>query len=164
MQTFLPYPDDFRRSALALDHKRLGKQRVETLQLLNSLTGVRSGWRQHPALRMWVGYEAQLVRYGVAICDEWIQRGFKDTCRDKILDHLPVVLACRLESEADEDPMWVRLSYERKRLGSSHRWMLHQKSPGDYPQFCQQPEPEGGGYFWPQGCSYRKAIWDLVES
>ena len=35
MQTFLPYPD-FHESAKVLDMKRLGKQRVEVLQLLNS--------------------------------------------------------------------------------------------------------------------------------
>ena len=34
MQTFLPYAD-FAQSAKVLDMKRLGKQRVEVLQLLN---------------------------------------------------------------------------------------------------------------------------------
>jgi len=37
MQTFLPYPD-FERSARALDLKRLGKQRVECIQVLRGLT------------------------------------------------------------------------------------------------------------------------------
>ncbi len=36
MQTFLPYPD-FARSAAVLDPARLGKQRVETLQILRAL-------------------------------------------------------------------------------------------------------------------------------
>jgi hypothetical protein len=36
MQTFLPYPD-FRESARVLDNKRLGKQRVECLQILQTL-------------------------------------------------------------------------------------------------------------------------------
>ena len=36
MQTFLPY-SNFYKSAKVLDQKRLGKQRVEVLQLLNSI-------------------------------------------------------------------------------------------------------------------------------
>ncbi len=53
MQTFLPYPD-FAESARVLDNKRLGKQRVEVLQILNVLTdSTRKGWRNHPAVAMW---------------------------------------------------------------------------------------------------------------
>ena len=37
MQTFLPYPA-FDLSAQVLDRQRLGKQRVETLQVLKALT------------------------------------------------------------------------------------------------------------------------------
>lgn len=40
MQTFLPYAD-FAESASVLDQKRLGKQRVETLQIFQALTGRR---------------------------------------------------------------------------------------------------------------------------
>ena len=36
MQTFLPYPD-FAKSAMCLDNKRLGKQRIECLQILKAL-------------------------------------------------------------------------------------------------------------------------------
>jgi hypothetical protein len=40
VQTFLPYPDfaASAASAAALDSKRLGKQRVEALQVLRALT------------------------------------------------------------------------------------------------------------------------------
>ena len=38
MQTFLPYRN-FRKSLQSLDDKRLGKQRVETFQILNNLLG-----------------------------------------------------------------------------------------------------------------------------
>ncbi len=40
MQTFIPYPD-FHRSAEVLDMKRLGKQRVETFQVLGGLTRLK---------------------------------------------------------------------------------------------------------------------------
>ena len=60
MQTFLPYPD-FRASAQVLDRRRLGKQRVEALQVLRGLIVPGYGWRRHPAVRMWDdGAQAQL--------------------------------------------------------------------------------------------------------
>ena len=43
VQTFLPYAD-FERSARALDRKRLGKQRVETIQVVRALTRPGYGW------------------------------------------------------------------------------------------------------------------------
>ena len=66
MQTFLPYAD-FERSARALDAKRLGKQRVETIQVVRALTRPGYGWANHPAVLMWKGYEEALGRYG--FCD-----------------------------------------------------------------------------------------------
>lgn len=83
MQTFLPYRG-FAKSARALDDKRLGKQRVEVLQLMNTLTGKRRGWRNHPAVKMWRGHEDMLILYGLLVAREWKRRGFKDTCFEKI--------------------------------------------------------------------------------
>ena len=53
MQTFLPYPD-FLDSAQCLDYRRLGKQRVEAMQIHNIVSGKRStgGWINHPAVKM----------------------------------------------------------------------------------------------------------------
>lgn len=84
MQTFLPYPD-FKDSARVLDNKRLGKQRVETLQILNALTGKSRGWVNHPATKMWRGHEEALVLYGLDVCVEWVSRGFNDTCYQKLI-------------------------------------------------------------------------------
>ncbi|MFJ7072175.1 MSMEG_6728 family protein [Streptomyces sp. NPDC098781] len=79
MQTFLPDPG-FRQTALLLDRRRLGKQRVEALQVLRGLTVPGYGWRRHPAVRMWTGYEEALVRYGLEICRVWRERGHQDSC------------------------------------------------------------------------------------
>ncbi|WP_413470952.1 MSMEG_6728 family protein [Streptomyces peucetius] len=79
MQTFLPYPD-FRSSALVLDRRRLGKQRVEALQVLRGLVVPGYGWRHHPAVRMWAGYEEALVRYGLEVCKVWREQGHQDGC------------------------------------------------------------------------------------
>lgn len=84
MNTFLPHRD-FAQSAACLDMRRLGKQRVEVLQILRTLCGLSDGWKNHPAVKMWRGYEPALAAYGVACCDEWVSRGHRDTCRDKIL-------------------------------------------------------------------------------
>ena len=82
MQTFLPYAD-FAASAYALDRQRLGKQRVENLQIMRALTLPEAGWKNHPATKMWEGHEWALLEYQRAICAEWGSRGYKDTCLDK---------------------------------------------------------------------------------
>ncbi len=50
VQTFLPFPR-FDASAAVLDDARLGKQRVETLQVLRALVLEDYGWAHHPAVR-----------------------------------------------------------------------------------------------------------------
>ncbi len=84
MQTFLPYTD-FVKSAECLDRQRLGKQRVECLQILRILIGEdpESRWKNHSAVKMWKGYEYALCIYSMAICHEWIRRGYRDTCLEK---------------------------------------------------------------------------------
>ena len=64
MQTFLPYAD-FVKTAKCLDYRRLGKQRVEAFQILNILEGktTKAGWKHHPAVLMWKGYENALKKY-----------------------------------------------------------------------------------------------------
>ena len=92
MQTFLPLAD-FTASAKVLDYRRLGKQRVETFQLLNAIRGVdkfgepkeHKGWVNHPAAVMWRQYVPALAAYGVAMCDEWIRRGYNDSLRERLV-------------------------------------------------------------------------------
>jgi hypothetical protein len=90
MQTFLPYPD-FVACAHVLDSRRLGKQRVEALQILRALLVPEYGWRHHPTVLMWKGYPEALGRYGLEVCREWRARGFADTCQPKILAHLALL-------------------------------------------------------------------------
>lgn len=132
MQTFLPY-SSFAESARVLDYRRLGKQRVECLQIRAALRG-DSGWKNHPAVRMWRGAEATLVEYAVAICDEWISRGYKDTCREKLLAVSPITFA---------SPTWLG----NEDFHHSHRANLVRKDPQYYvPLFGELPmEP----YVWP---------------
>jgi hypothetical protein len=78
MQTFLPYKS-FTGSLKCLDNKRLGKQRVEAMQILNTLTGKSNGWKNHPAVRMWRGYEDALCEYHNLAIDLWMEKGFNNS-------------------------------------------------------------------------------------
>src|SRR5215213_84794 len=89
MQTFLPYPD-FVASAEALDDRRLGKQRVEAMQVIRALTRPVYGWQHHPAVRMWRGHEEALGAYALEICREWCRRSYADTCAATITADLAV--------------------------------------------------------------------------
>ena len=90
MQTFLPY-ENFHDTAAALDWRRLGKQRVEAKQVLLTIDrgDEAKGWRNHPAVNMWRGYEPALAMYGAAICSEWISRGYNDTQLPWFLERVP---------------------------------------------------------------------------
>lgn len=137
MQTFLPYPD-FNQSAKVLDRQRLGKQRVETLQLLRALAGLTKGWRTHPAALMWRGYEHALVRYGLAMCNEWLRRGYRDNCREKLY-----TLAEAFPSN-HHTPRWIG----DEAFHASHRSNLLRKDPKHYSQFAWC-EPDDLPYVWP---------------
>lgn len=139
MQTFLPYPD-FAESARVLDRQRLGKQRVENLQIMKALV-TEEGWVNHPATKMWVGYEHALLLYQTAICDEWVRiRGYKDTCYEKTL----LLLFDKGYGITYEMPKW--LGDETFHL--SHQSNLLRKNPEWYGQFFQGV-PDNLEYVWP---------------
>jgi hypothetical protein len=135
MQTFVPYAS-FHLSAMSLDRQRLGKQRVETLQLLNAITGRSKGWTTHPAAVMWRDNPAGLAAYGVAVCQVWRSRGYNDTCESKIIDIV--------QPDASDLPEW----WGDHRVHSSHRANLLRKFPEHYSKFCWKEDPTMP-YFWP---------------
>ncbi|MBG6237881.1 hypothetical protein IWX78_000836 [Mycetocola sp. CAN_C7] len=141
MQTFLPFPS-FADSARVLDQPRLGKQRVESLQLLRAITIPTYGWRHHPAAKMWRGYLPALTRYGLDMTDAWIELGHADSVRQQILEFAPEV-----EFLAQEDlelPPW--LGDEAVHL--SHQSNLLRKAPEHYgPLFPGVPDDLP--YVWP---------------
>lgn len=194
MQTFLPYPD-FAQSAACLDNKRLGKQRVECLQILRALSKGKythqcapckyvwtdsadlniecpncknyfdrnkdylaskciytrvTPWYNHPAVKMWRGWECTLMEYSHSICQEWIKRGFKDTCHDKIVIlHYGSLNACHIVTDRQQG----HNEYYTPWLGNSafhasHRSNLLRKDPAWYGQFGWT-EPNNLPYVWP---------------
>lgn len=150
MQTFMPY-DSFVDSVACLDYRRLGKQRVECKQLLQALgvpvggplSAKPSSWRNHPAARMWQGYEYSLAVYGIAVCDEWRSRGYRDTLYPQLQDAAFTILRRGNDSGA---PPWLGDAA----FHSSHRSNLLRKLPEHYSQFGWS-EPNDLPYVWPIG-------------
>ena len=139
MQTFVPYLS-FQECARSLDMRRLGKQRVETLQIIQALipvTGRKThGWRNHPATKMWQNNIAGLSAYGIAICEEWIARGYRDTCKEKIASHI--------EPDFDDLPEW----WGDERVHNSHKSNLLRKDFDFYSRY-DWDVPLDLPYFWP---------------
>ena len=159
MQTFLPYPD-FPASARALDQRRLGKQRVEAIQVLRGLTRPDYGWRNHPAVRMWAGYEEALTRYGLDVCTVWCAAGRADTCAATLAADLAAT--CGIEqvrsqqelAVAGELPPWLR----RTDLHLSHRSSLIRKDPAHYRPIFGDDIPADLEYVWPPSDRPRRCL------
>lgn len=135
MQTFLPYPS-FTRTAESLDYRRLGKQRVEAYQIILSLTLPDYGWRHHPAVQMWKGYELALAVYFNCMVEEWERRGYRNT------------MTRMLDGETDQRefdlPPWLG----KRRFHESHQSNLLRKDSAFYrPLFPSVPD--NLPYFWP---------------
>ena len=141
MQTFVP-EYGLIECAAVLDNKRLGKQRVETLQILKALAGLSKGWTNHPATRMWRGYECALMFYQTAVCKEWKARGYNDTCWFKTLNVYN-------EHFGDQGmnmvvPPW----WGDDRVHNSHKSALVFKDPTWYSKYY--PDVVGEyNYYWP---------------
>lgn len=143
MQTFLPFPD-FQQSAAVLDRERLGKQRVEALQILRALVIPEYGWQSHPAIRMWMGYVPALTMYGLAVVDEWTARGGEDTTRAKIMEFAPQAAH---PDYAAKIPMPPWLGEPDFHL--SHRSRLIAKDPRFYTKVFPGTDPDLE-YVWPE--------------
>ena len=148
MQTFLPY-SDFERSARALDPKRLGKQRVEVIQIVRALTRPGYGWANHPAVLMWKGHEEALGRYGLTCCEVWTELGFGDTCAATILEDLREAGVTRVRSQgelaaAGALPPWLG----DEAFHAGHRSALLGKDPAHYATVFPDT-PEGLPAVWP---------------
>lgn len=141
VQTFLPYPS-FAESVRSLDRARMGKQRVEALQVLRAITVEGYGWRHHPAAKMWRGYLPALTKYALESADAWIELGHADTVRPQVLAFAPEV--ADLAQDDLELPPWVGdADFHR-----SHQSNLVRKDPEFYrPLFPDVPDDLP--YIWP---------------
>lgn len=148
MQTFLPYAD-FAASAAVLDDRRLGKQRVEALQILRALTCPGYGWQRHPVVRMWAGHPRALAAYGLAVCAAWTAAGHADTCAATIRADLARARAAPPCSQPElarlgQLPGWLG----DERLHRSHQAALVRKDPDYYGPLFPDVDP-ALPYYWP---------------
>ena len=149
VQTFLPWPS-FADTAAALDTRRLGKQRVEVIQIARAILVPGYGWANHPATLMWRDHVEALESYLGAICDEWARRGFEDTCRATVRHDLAAAGVAgggrsqEALAEAGLLPGWLG----DDALHRSHRSALLRKDPLHYrPLFPD--DPDDLPYVWP---------------
>jgi hypothetical protein len=171
MVTFLPYPD-FARCAEVLDQKRLGKQRVECLQLLigiyfqelkNNISLSKDivpdlnifcknsyGTEKHPASKMWKNNRLMLISYTIAMCNEWSSRGYQDSIKNRVTRLVsPLYPADTLSQQyiVEHYPAQIPSWLGDERLHRSHRSNLIRKFPEHYSQYWQ--EPDNISYYWP---------------
>lgn len=137
MQTFLTCRN-FSVNARRLDSRRLGKQRVECLQILKALRGESKGWRHHPATLMWQGHEKALCMYMNSCIQEWMARGFRN--------NIPLAPQGRLAP--GYYPSWYGDDELFHKVAASHRSNLLRKDPDYYGKMGWEEEP-GLPYFWP---------------
>lgn len=140
MQTFLP-SSDYAESARILDYRRLGKQRVETKQILLALDKTSGGWVNHPATNMWRGYKLELARYGFTMCREWVNRGYNDTLMEFFIGAMD---SLEEDGHLYKLPPWLG----DDDIHASHRSNLLRKDREFYSQYGWA-EPDNLPYVWP---------------
>ena len=142
MQTFLPY-ESFEESASVLDWRRLGKQRVEGMQIINAINNPKKqGCQNHPATIMWTPYVNALKLYTNVIILEWIKRGYNNNMELYDFNNL-------------EKPHWLG----KEEFHSSHRANLLRKDYEYYSKFGWKENPEAP-YVWhdKEGLWYEQVV------
>lgn len=132
MQVFLPY-SDFQKSVQCLDPKRLGNQVYR-----ECLTLIRGAWPNHPASKMWKGYEKSLARYALFGLKELSKRG------RNYPHHIITFEEYLNRTGTEENPPWLG----NGRLHASHRSNLLRKNREWYGKFGWT-ESDDLPYFWP---------------
>ena len=136
MQTFLPYKS-FEKSAKVLDWRRLGKQRVEGMQIINAINNPNpQGWKNHPATIMWTPYVDALKHYTNVMIREWISRGYNNNMEFYDVDEL-----------INDDVVDFPHCLGKEELHSSHRANLLRKDYEYYSQFGWKEDPKSP-YVW----------------
>jgi hypothetical protein len=158
MQTFLTSTNSL-ECAQNLDNKRLNKQILEGYQILNVLSGrsKTGGWRNHPAVLMWKGYERGLWSYIQSMVQIANLRGIKT---ENNVKNLNVLYEQCWEDWGEEHPAFWRDENKRMRIITTHRANLFKKDPLYYAKYqyamnspynspCCPNRKEPCKYYWP---------------
>src|SRR5579871_2040016 len=142
VNTFLIHPD-FKVSARCLDKKRLFKQCVEVIQILNVLEGKTQGFKNHPAVLQWKDYIPCLKLYFNAHLEEVYRRAEHRTDMNYFVITDIIIR-----------PWFV----DNIHFMNSHRAALKRKDP-DYYKGIECPEVYLKlGYLWPTWISDKDNI------
>ncbi len=153
MQTFLPSSNPA-VAARILDSKRLNKQILECYQILNVLSGQSptGGWRNHPAVLMWKGFERGLWQYVQAMIDEARKRGIRTENNESNLNNLKD--KC-WDNWGETPPLFWSDSTKLMRVTTTHKANLFDKDPLYYAKFAyakhsiyNQPCCSTCKYYW----------------
>jgi hypothetical protein len=151
--TFLPF-NDLDKTARVLDNVRLNKQVLECEQIIATLEGTKTGYKNHPAVAMWKGHIDALKHYFNIVLKEWKDRGKNST---------------RTYYEIPEEfsyPWWWNL----KQLHLTHKLSLYRKAPDHYTaKLLELSESDlalhdKAGYIWPSKVLQKYNDIDLIFS
>jgi hypothetical protein len=129
-------------SARVLDRQRLGKQRLEALWMIRSL----SAGKIETVSRMWSKHIDALCLYTMIICREWRLRGYKDN----LWEQAYLLLNGGMDTVFPLPP-WLGMN----EVHSSHRAALLFKDNPHYTQFGWSERPRYMGYHWPKEEEYQ---------
>lgn len=137
MQTFLPMAS-YRASLESLDDLRLNKQILECQQIIGTILDPSRGYQNHPAVRMWRGYEKALCTYGAQACV--VRADGRVTWFHEMIEEMADNPKVRKDSILV--PPWVG----DKDMHRSHRSRLMIKDPSHY---HWMGTPDNMPYLWP---------------
>ena len=153
MQVFIS-ENNFTKCAQVLDTKRLVKQLLEGRQIMTILANESPGgaWKNHPAVKMFAGYEGMLYNYLVAIRDEMKSRGYK---WEKNWEVIQDTYTRNFNNpDVRDKPHWMKDNVLFNRLIMTHRGRLWEKDSIHYAQYA----PEGAMFMdyvcCPNKCTY----------
>lgn len=147
MQTFVPFAD-FDESASVLDNKRLNKQLLEGRQIYDILSSQRTtgGWVNHPAVKMWRGYNTALYTYLIAIKNECVRRNIQVEKNWNAIENM------RKWDYGTGVNLVMPPWWDDERVHQSHRNNLYVKDPMYYAEFGNDDRItccDACNYFWP---------------
>jgi len=122
---------NFNTSASLLDSKRLGSTIYESIHILASilhknmdLVNPKRDVSNHPASKLWIGYERELGAYIYAHIEEWCNRGYKTDVNLKNYH----IITSGLGRGIYHIPKWIS-----NELIETHRNVIYRKKPDFYP-------------------------------
>jgi len=139
MQTFL-ISSEPSETARILDNKRLFKQIVEGNQILGCLLVEENRWKNHPAVKMWKGYEHFLCKYVAVMINEWTEKGYD--CSKSLINLKKHYELCK--SLEYKIPHWFSDEFFL-----AHKSNLIRKKPEWYRPIFGLDIPDDLPYIWP---------------